>query len=267
MTAAAPAPVTSRVRGRDGVEVAVHRWGTPGERPPVVLQHGFAADSIRNWEASGVVAALLADGREVVAVDARGHGASDKPHDPERYGERAMAGDLSAVADVLDLDRFDLAGYSMGGIVSLVLAGTDQRVRRLVVGGIGAGVVERGGLDTRAVRSTALAAALVTDDPASITDPTAAAFRAFADSTGADRLALAAHVRAIKAEPLPLGEIAAPTLVVAGDADPLAVRPQVLADAISGARLVTVPGDHLGAVRTPEFTAALVGFLGDDGGS
>ncbi len=261
------APVSSRVRGRDGVEVAVHRWGAPGDRPPVVLQHGFAADSIRNWQASGVVAALVADGREVVAVDARGHGDSDKPHDPGRYGERAMATDLSEVADALDLDRFDLAGYSMGGIVSLVLAGTDQRVRRLVVGGIGAGVVERAGLDTRAVRSAALVAALETDDPASITDPTAAAFRAFADSTGADRLALAAHVRAINTEPLPLSDIAAPTLVVAGDADPLAVRPQVLADAISGAHLVTVPGDHLGAVRTPEFTAALVGFLGDDGGS
>jgi len=267
VSAAPTAWVTSRVRGRDGVEVAVHRWGSPGDRPPVVLQHGFAADSLRNWRDSGVVAALLAGGREVVAVDARGHGASDKPHDPERYGERAMAGDLSAVADALALERFDLAGYSMGGIVSLVLAGTDRRVRRLVVGGIGAGVVERGGLDTRAVRTTALVAALETDDPASIPDPTAAAFRAFADSTGADRLALAAHARRALAETPPLGEIAAPTLVVAGVADHLAARPQVLADAIPGARVVTVPGDHLGALLTPEFTAALVGFLGDDGGS
>ncbi|RBY77547.1 alpha/beta hydrolase [Blastococcus sp. TF02-09] len=259
--------MTTRVRGRDGVEVAVHRWGGPGERPLVVLQHGFAADSVRNWGTSGIVAALLADGREVAAVDARGHGASDKPHDPERYGERTMAADLSEVADALDLDVFDVAGYSMGGIVALVLAGTDQRVRRLVVGGIGAGVVERGGLDTRAVRTTALAAALETDDPDSIADPMAAAFRTFADSTGADRLALAAHVRAVNADPLPLEEIAAPTLVVAGETDPLAARPQVLADAISGARLVMVPGDHLGAVWAPEFAAALVGFLGDDGGS
>lgn len=263
----AAAPVTSRVPGRDGVEVAVHRWGAPGDRPPVVLQHGFAADSLRNWRDSGVVAALLAEGREVVAVDARGHGASDKPHDPARYGERAMAGDLASVADALGLETFDLAGYSMGAIVSLVLAGTDPRVRRLVVGGIGAGVVERGGLDTRAVRTTALVAALEADDPASVTDPTAAAFRAFADLTGADRLALAAHARVVHAEPLPLEQIAAPTLVIAGDADPLAARPQVLAGAIRGARLVTVAGDHLGAVRTPSFTAALVGFLGDDGGS
>ncbi|WP_081788620.1 alpha/beta fold hydrolase [Candidatus Blastococcus massiliensis] len=267
MSAATEAPVTSRVRGRDGVEVAVHRWGAPGNSPPVVLQHGFAADSMRNWADSGVVAALLADGREVVAVDARGHGASDKPHDPARYGERAMAGDLAAVADVLDLPTFDLAGYSMGGIVSLVLAGTDPRVRRLVVGGIGAGVVERGGVDTRTLRTSALVAALEADDPATITDPTAAVFRAFADLTGADRLALAAHARVVHAEPLPLGDITATTLVLAGDADPLAVRPQVLADAVPGARLVSVPGDHLGAVRTPDFVEALVGFLGEDGGS
>ncbi|MGY1754163.1 alpha/beta fold hydrolase [Blastococcus sp. SYSU D01042] len=261
------APVTSRVRGRDGVEVAVHRWGGPGDRPPVLLQHGFAADSMRNWQESGVVAALLADGREVVAVDARGHGASDKPHDPARYGERAMAGDLAEVADALELDRFDLAGYSMGAIVSLVLAGTDARVRRLVVGGIGAGVVELGGVDSRAVGRASLVAALETDDPASVTDPMAAAFRTFADSTGADRLALAAHARVVRADPLPLGDVAAPTLVVAGDADALAARPQLLADALPGARLVVVPGDHLGAVRAPAFSEALVAFLGDDGGA
>ena len=83
----------------------------------------------------------------------------------------------------------------------------------------------------------------------------------------ADRLALAAHVRAVNTEPLQLDGIAAPTLVIAGVADPLAARPQVLADAIAGARLVTVPGDHLGAVWKPEFAAALVGFLGDDDGS
>ncbi len=267
MTAAAPAPVTSRVRGRDGVEVAVHRWGTPGERPPVVLQHGFAADSIRNWQDSGVVAALLADGREVVAVDARGHGASDKPHDSASYGEQVMAGDLTAVADALGLEHFDLAGYSMGAIVSVLLAGTDRRVRRMVIGGIGARVMEPAGTASRTVDRTAVAAALEADDPRATADPTAAAFRAFADSSGADRLALAAHIRVGHPQPLPAAEVTAPTLLVVGEADALAARPEVLAGAIPGARLTMVPGDHLGAVRTPEFTAALVGFLGDDGGS
>jgi pimeloyl-ACP methyl ester carboxylesterase len=261
----APAPVTSRVRGRDGIEVAVHRWGVPGDRPAVVLQHGFAADSRGNWVVSGVVPALLADGREVVAVDARGHGASDKPHDPARYGESVMAGDLAAVADALQLEQFDLAGYSMGAIVSLLLAGTDRRVRRLVVGGIGARVIEPAGAARRTVDRTAVAAALEADDPSSVRDRTAAGFRAFADSTGADRLALAAHIRVGHPQPLPVAQVTAPTLVIAGEADALAARPEVLSEAIPGARLAMVPGDHLGAVREPAFTAALVGFLGDDG--
>jgi pimeloyl-ACP methyl ester carboxylesterase len=254
-------PRTLRVPGPDGVAVAVHRWGAPGDRPPVVLQHGFAADSFLNWQFTGVVPALLAAGREVVAVDARGHGQSDKPHDPGRYGERAMAADLRSVADALDLAEYDLAGYSMGGIIALLVATGDRRVRRLVVGGIGAGVVEVGGVDTRTLPTPALVAALEADDPASVTDPLAAAFRRLADGTGADRLALAAQARAVHAEPIALGDIAVPTLVLAGDDDPRAVRPQVLAGAVPGATLTLVPGDHLSAVAAPEFVAALVDFL------
>jgi pimeloyl-ACP methyl ester carboxylesterase len=55
----------------------------------------------------------------------------------------------------------------------------------------------------------------------------------------------------------------APTLVLAGDADPLADRPEALAAAIPGARVAVVPGDHSTALRTPAFAAALVDFLGE----
>jgi pimeloyl-ACP methyl ester carboxylesterase len=256
-------PRTTRVGGQDGVEVAVHRWGVPGGLPPVVLQHGFAADSVLNWQFTGIIPALLAAGREVVAVDARGHGQSDKPHDPARYGEQVMSGDLRGVADALGLETYDLAGYSMGGIISLLVAAADRRVRRLVVGGIGAGVVELGGVDTRTLPTPALVAALEADDPATIDDPAAASFRRLADGVGADRLALAAHARVVHAEPIALGDITAPTLVLAGDADPRAVRPEVLAAAVPGARLTLVPGDHLSAVAEPAFVTALVGFLGE----
>jgi pimeloyl-ACP methyl ester carboxylesterase len=58
-----------------------------------------------------------------------------------------------------------------------------------------------------------------------------------------------------------LARISAPTLALAGADDPLAVRPQVLVDAIGGASLALVPGDHTGARLSPEFTAALVDFL------
>jgi pimeloyl-ACP methyl ester carboxylesterase len=149
----------------------------------------------------------------------------------------------------------------MGAIVALLVAVADPRVRRLAVGGIGAGVVELGGLDTRSVRSDAMVAALEADDPAAVEASGAAGFRRLADRVGADRRALAAHARTVHDRPIPLHEVRAPALVLAGDADPLAVRPQVLADALPRGRLALVPGDHLGAVGTPEFRAALVDFL------
>lgn len=253
-----------RITASDGVEVAVHRFEPDSSAeglPVVVLQHGFAADTITNWVGPGVVAALNAAGRRIVSVDARGHGASDKPHDPGRYGEGRMAQDLVEVFDALGLDRVDLVGYSMGAIVALVAASTEPRIRRMVVGGVGAGVVELGGVDRRAVDRTKVAEALRAEDPATITDPGAKAFRRFAESTGADRLALAAQAERVHQSPIALGSITAPTRLVVGDADPLAARPEVLVAAIPGAELVVVPGDHLGAVGAPGFAPAIVEFL------
>jgi alpha/beta hydrolase fold len=197
-----------------------------------VLHHGFAVDALVNWVHPGVVDALVQAGRQVWAIDARGHGRSEAPHDPERYGEATMAVDLRALFDVIGAERIDLVGYSMGAIVALLTATQDHRVRRLAVGGVGAGVVELGGVDTRAVAPGAIIAALQAEDPETIADPGALAFRRLADALGADRQALAAQASRRHQEPFPLSRITAPTLVLAGDADPLAVRPQVLGGAV-----------------------------------
>jgi len=250
----------------DGLQLAYQQWGTEhrGARPPVVLHHGFVVDAEMNFVQPGVVDALVASGRHVVGIDARGHGASAKPHDPARYGEQTMAGDLVSLFDVLDAPEVHLVGYSMGAIVSLIAASHDRRVGRLVVGGIGAGVVELGGVDTRAVPSEAIVAALEADDPNLIEPPAARDFRALADAVGADRLALAAQARVVHAGPIAFDRIAAPTLVLAGDADPLAARPEVLAAAVPDGRVELVPGDHLGAVLAPTFAPAIVAFLAAD---
>ncbi len=252
-----------RVAGADGVSVAVHRWGVPGDLPPVYLQHGFVADTRLNWVGTGTVAVLLAAGREVVGVDARGHGRSDKPHDPAAYGERRMADDLRRVADALGHDTFDLAGYSMGATVAMLVAAADRRVRRLVVGGAGASFVEPGGAQRHAALMERLAAALEAADVAEVRDPATVPFRRMADALGADRHALAAHARAIHDRDPDLAAVTAPALVLAGDADPLAARPEVLAAAIPGARLALVPGDHSTTLRAPAFAAALTAFLGE----
>jgi pimeloyl-ACP methyl ester carboxylesterase len=247
----------------DGTQIVYHQWGLAWVEPPVVLHHGFAADAHVNWLYPGIVDALVGAGRHVVAVDARGHGRSAKPHDPAAYGEAQMARDVSALIDRLGVDAVDLVGYSMGAVVALITAAHDPRVRRLVVGGVGAGVVEVGGVDTRVVPDETMRAALEADDPESIGHPDAAAFRAFADVVGGDRRALAAQAAATHQAPIPLERITAPTLVLAGDVDPLAARPEVLARAIPDAGVRTLSGDHFGAVTDPECACAVVEFLGD----
>ncbi len=245
----------------DGLEIAYYEWGT-GPGRPVVLHHGFSSGALHGWERRGVVAALTGAGHRVVAIDARGHGASAKPHDPARYGEEMMAGDLRRLLDIIAAPEADLVGYSMGAIVSLILACRDPRIRALVTGGVGAGVAELGGLDTRAIPGQAMADALRAEDPATIGHPAAAAFRAFADQVGGDRLALAAQAEAAHAAAIPLHQITARTLVIAGDKDPLAARPEVLAAAIPGAELAVLPGDHLSVPASAPFATALVDFLG-----
>jgi pimeloyl-ACP methyl ester carboxylesterase len=256
--------VMERFTTSDGVAVAFHSFRAEHPRPglpPVLLQHGFAADSNVNWVRFGTVEALNAAGRTAIAVDARGHGESDKPHDPALYGEARMARDLAELLDHLELPQVDLVGYSMGAIVALILATTDIRIRRLVVGGVGASVVEMGGADTRRFDGSLLAAALRAPRPDDVADASARSFRFFAESTGGDLLALAAQAERVHGERIPLDRITVPTLVLAGDADPLAVRPEVLAQAIHGAQVHLVRGEHLGVVGRPEFKDAIVAFL------
>ncbi|MEU8660293.1 alpha/beta fold hydrolase [Actinoplanes philippinensis] len=245
----------------DGVEIYWEQWEGDADLPPVLLHHGFIANGQTNWVLPGIVAALTATGRRVIAIDARGHGRSGKPHDPAFYGESRMAQDVITLLDLLKVERVDVAGYSMGAIVSLILATSDPRVRRLVIGGIGSAVVELGGVDTRIIPADAFREAFHTDDPSTITHPAAAGFRAFVDAVGGDRAALAAQAAAIHASPLPLDTIAVPTLLITGRDDVLATRPELLAKAIPNARLTVIDGDHLGAVRQPAFADELITFL------
>ncbi len=245
----------------DGVEIAYREWGEETGSVPVVLHHGFVANAEANWVATGVVDALLAAGCRVIAPDARGHGHSEKPHDPARYGEQRMARDLAVLLDTTGMEEVDLVGYSMGAVVSLLFAGGNERVRRLVVGGVGSGVVECGGVDRRAVSNGSIIEALSAADPVSIESPEAAAFRTLADALGADREALVAQATSVYRDGVALDRIFAPTLILAGAEDPLAVRPEVLADAIPNAVLQSLAGNHIEALGDPRFARSIVDFL------
>jgi pimeloyl-ACP methyl ester carboxylesterase len=245
----------------DGLEIAYQQWGEPTSLPPVVLQHGFVADANANWVIPGVVDALLAAGRQVIAPDARGHGRSEKPHDPALYGEQRMARDLGCLLDHIGPAQIDLVGYSMGAIVALIFSSEDRRVRRLVVGGVGSGVIECGGVDRRAISNESIIEALGVEDPSTLEDEGARAFRDLADALGADREALVAQASSIYRGRIALERITATTLLLAGREDPLALRPEVLVEALPDATLGLVPGNHIAAVADPRFTRLLVDFL------
>jgi pimeloyl-ACP methyl ester carboxylesterase len=72
----------------------------------------------------------------VILVDARGHGGSDKPHDPAAYPLETRAADVVAVLDALDIVRSHYWGYSMGGWIGFGMAKfAPERIDRLVIGG------------------------------------------------------------------------------------------------------------------------------------
>lgn len=243
----------------DGTEIA---FDVRGDGRPVLLHHGFAADAATNWERPGIVDALAAAGRQVITIDARGHGRSGKPHDPAAYRDAAMVTDARGLLDHLGVDGIDIVGYSMGSFVAARLAAGEPRARRLILGGVGARMLRDEPVDVPDVMAATLEADEV-DDALAAASPQAAGFRRFADRTGADRRALAACLRAgMWSTPVRWSDITVPTLVLAGDRDDLAAGHDRLAAAIAGAETVVVPGDHLGAVGEPAFTAAIVEFLG-----
>ena len=73
----------------DGYRIATYEWG-PADAPTVLLVHGFASSARDNWVNTGWVRDLLRAGYRVLAVDQRGHGASDKPHVAEAYALGAV---------------------------------------------------------------------------------------------------------------------------------------------------------------------------------
>lgn len=239
-----------------GIEYEVH-----GAGPAVVLLHGFGSNAHINWVRPGIVDALVRAGFRAIAYDARGHGRSDSPHDPAAYADNAMVRDARGLVDHLGLDELAVVGYSMGAQVAAWLVPDEPRVRRVVLGGIGTRLLApRAGEGL--YPALEIAEALEAEDPERVTAPTPRAFRAFADATGADRLALAALQRSRVVDGHPdLRAIAVPVLLVSGDRDTLIGDPEVIARALPDARVAVVPGDHLSAVVAPDFTEAVIGFL------
>ncbi len=252
----------------DGVRI---HYVDAGAGEPVLLIHGFSVNLAANWVGTGMVAALVDAGYRVVAYDDRGHGLSDKPHDPAAYGEPEIA-DAVRLLDHVGIDRAHVVGYSRGGVLALQLrAQHPDRVRTLVIGD-SPGLARRvrllevaGMADSVAAGSAGpmMRALAPPGEPPPAADSLRAAFRDVWRAN--DFAALAAVLRAPPFQPIDLESLAGdsiPTLVVVGQRDPVKPLALRLARDLGGADTVIIPGaTHLSAVADPAFARAVLDFL------
>ncbi len=231
-----------------------------GRGEPVVLVHGFASRADHNWGATWFE--HLAAHYRVLALDCRGHGRSGKPHEPAAYAGDTMGDDVIRLMDHMGIRRTLLMGYSMGGRIALgLLRSHPERLRAVVLGGIGAVSASRPGFSRQPIVN-----ALLADDASAVSDERAKQFRDFAESIGNDLKALAACMAGnrsdLTAEDLAVKPIRVPTMIVIGTKDTLVGDPKLLSDSIPGSQLVMLEGqDHLSAPSDQRYKVAVLRFF------
>lgn len=243
----------------DGIEIA---FRDEGEGAPIVLVHGFASTAEVNWVQPGWFSTLMQAGRRVIALDNRGHGASTKLYEPAAYHSARMAQDVRALIDHLGLERVDVMGYSMGArIAAFVAFGHPERVRRVILGGLGIRLVDGVGLPE------SIALALEAPTLADVTDPMGRMFRSFAQQTGSDLAALSACIRGSRQTltPTEVRSLGAPVMVAVGSKDSIAGSASELAALLPRGRVLDIPGrDHMLAVGDKVYKAGVIRFLAEE---
>lgn len=259
----------------NGVKI---RYAVAGEGEPVVLVHGWMADATM-WgrDAAGNPKLDPLPGFRVIALDCRGHGQSDKPHDRALYGTE-MAMDVVRLMDHLRVPKAQLVGYSMGAfIVGWIAATCPDRVISAVYGGqvplvIGAppsGSRETAVFAKAAAEGKGMGAYILEVLPPGRPKPTpeqADALAAFMFGSK-DVKALAAAGLSFDDLQVPGKDLAAdpaPALFIYGslESEHLKGRVEALRKALAGAEVVVIEGgDHMTTLARPAFGAAIREFL------
>jgi len=257
---------------RDGAQIW---WEAAGDGEPVLLIMGLGYPSDmwhRQWPA-------LTERFRAIRFDNRGVGKTGVPDGP--YPVEVMAADAMAVLDAAGVERAHVVGASMGGFIAqeLVLTYPD-RVKSLILACTGPGGSAMAPAEPAALEMMTARATMTPDEAAEVAIPfvySATTTRARIDEDFAVRLAnptspegYSNQLRGVMGWQGAfdrLGQIAVPTLVIAGRDDRLAnpENSKILANAIAGAQLVLLDdASHVFFTDQPEATnAALIDFLGD----
>jgi pimeloyl-ACP methyl ester carboxylesterase len=251
----------------NGVQI---RYTVQGAGEPIILVHGFTGNGDSNWRGNGVIGRLEEDFK-VIALDARGHGKSGKPHDPAAYGLE-MVNDVVRLMDHLEIEKTHLVGYSMGGFITLAVASLHPgRLLSAVIGG--AGWNEPGaetGLETLADSLEAgkgIGPLLVALTPAGQPPPTEEQLAMINQMILAsnDPLALAAVIRGMDGLDTSREEIASievPMIAIVGEIDPLREAAERLSELLPAVEVTVLEGrDHMTAIADPLLVESMRDFF------
>ncbi len=248
---------TDLIPSFDGTALAVHRMGPDkiGARP-VVLLHGLFSNAEMNWIRFGHAQKLVDAGFEAIMPDLRAHGESASPHESAAYPTDVLARDVAALVDALGLTDFDLVGFSLGSRTAVRAVINGAAPRRLVLSGMG---LE--GLSGWSRRAAFFIDAIDRFDQVKRGDP---AFMAvsFMKTMKVDRDAARMLLQSVAdTQPEDLAAITMPTLVLCGDKDQDNGSAPKLAELLTDAHYVEIPGTHMSSVTEGAMGDALVTFL------
>ena len=237
----------------DGIDLA---WRELGEGLPVLLLHGLFSDGVVNWIKFGHAAKIAATGKRVIMPDLRAHGLSGKPHDSAYYPPGILGRDLIEFVAHLDLNDYDLGGFSLGARTVVQGVGNGLQPRRAVLGGMG---LE--GLSGWTGRSQFFLDAIAAFETAKRGDPHWLAIQ-FMRTMKVDPLAAVPLLHSFEAAPVDWqARFTMPTLVLCGADDHDNGSAPALAGALPAAIFAEIPGTHMSSVTMASFGDAIAAFF------
>lgn len=228
--------------------------------PAVVLIHGFASTSEADWLSTGWPEAINALARTAVTIDLPGHGSNSNAASESASTTTVVQALSTAIDEALaasGAEYADVVAYSLGARLAWELPAANPRIRRIVLGGISP-FEPFAQLDTAELRAVAAGNA----GPSS---PLVGMMAQMVSAPGNDAAALIGLIDGLASEPFSPGDSSSaptvPALFVAGSDDMMTGGIESLVELVPDAKLMHVPGDHRGALTSPEFRAAALSFL------
>ena len=233
-------------------------WREVGEGRPVILLHGLFSDAHMNWIKFGNAERIASQGFRVIMPDHRAHGLSGKPHEQVHYPQLVLVRDLKELIEELQLDDFDVGGFSLGARTTIEAIIGGLRPRRAILAGTGLDV-----LTNWERRSHFYLKAIELFGEVKHGDPHWLAIQ-FMKTMKVDREAAALLLQTMRDQEDKHALVDAftmPTLVVCGEQDDDNGSAAELAGILPNARYAEIPGTHMSSITHKELGEEIAGFL------